>query len=430
MNQAISFSVTGDSLTVKRLCRNSLPLLKIRKLLMAADISFTNLEASIHRYEPDIYASLTSGGDWVAASPDVLQDLQWFGFNLFASPNNHSMDWCHGGLVRTIENMEQSGAVFGGIGRNLADACAPAYLETPGGRVALIACNTTYEPWHIAGEQRRDLQGRPGIFAVQFDRIHQISREELTVLERLHQKTMHENDGWKEIDGARLFSFGERLYQEGAEGEITKVRKHSLETLKRSIHEARRQADLVLVSVHSHERSGPDPHTPAGFQTELAHFCIDQGANVFAAHGPHVLRGIELYRGCPIFHGLGNFFYQCELLPKAPSEFYSKFASFGSRSCTADVYDYRVGNGGILGETNEDYFRTVLASFTMKNKRLDKMVVHPVTLQFSAHRASKGTPALAHGPEADIILRQLQELSLPYGTQFTLHTDCAKLAAY
>jgi hypothetical protein len=34
---------------------------------------------------------------------------------------------------------------------------------------------------------------------------------------------------------------------------------------------------------------------------------IDAGADAVAGHGPHVLRGIEFYRGRPIVYSLGNF---------------------------------------------------------------------------------------------------------------------------
>jgi hypothetical protein len=46
------------------------------------------------------------------------------------------------------------------------------------------------------------------------------------------------------------------------------------------------------------------------FLVELAHQAIDNGADAFVGHGPHVLRGVEIYKGKPIFYGLGEFFYQ------------------------------------------------------------------------------------------------------------------------
>jgi hypothetical protein len=34
---------------------------------------------------------------------------------------------------------------------------------------------------------------------------------------------------------------------------------------------------------------------------------IDAGADAVVGHGPHVLRGVEFYRGRPVFYSLGNF---------------------------------------------------------------------------------------------------------------------------
>ena len=126
MHQTINFSVTGDSLAVKRLCTASSQMQEIRNLFASSDVCFTNLETSIHRYEPEIYPSRFSGGDWVAAPPEVLSDMKWLGFNLFGIPNNHSLDWSHSGLLRTIENLKRAEVIFSGAGENLAQACAPA----------------------------------------------------------------------------------------------------------------------------------------------------------------------------------------------------------------------------------------------------------------------------------------------------------------
>ena len=425
--QIIHFSVTGDSLIVKRLCKNALPFLELKNLLTSSDVSLTNLETSLHRHENDIYPSRTSGGEWVCSVPEILEDLKWLGFNLYSIPNNHSMDWTHNGLMRTIENLNRAHVAFAGAGRNLSEATAPVYLETPGGRVALIACTTSFEPWHMAGEQRKDCLGRPGVFGLEFERIINISSSELSVLENIHARISKDDDGWIDDNGLKLFRFGNCLYKLGSGAEITRVCKHSKDLLKISIEEARRQADVVVVSIHSHERKSDNPHIPADFQTDLAHFCIDNGAHAFLAHGPHVIRGIEVYHGHPIIHGLGNFFYQCELLEKAPAEFYSKFASFDSDARMADVYDYRVQNGGILGETNPDYFQSVIITFSLQDGLLKTLRAFPVSLQFNSPRSNKGTPRLAHDEYAEQILIQLQKLSKAFGTYFEIKNGFAEL---
>src|SRR5690606_4976066 len=51
-------------------------------------------------------------------------------------------------------------------------------------------------------------------------------------------------------------------------------------------------------------------HTPAvlaTYERQVAHAAIDHGADVVFGHHAHILRGIEVYRGRCIYHGLGNF---------------------------------------------------------------------------------------------------------------------------
>jgi len=61
---------------------------------------------------------------------------------------------------------------------------------------------------------------------------------------------------------------------------------------------------IVVVSFHWGVEGS---YFPDGDQLELAHYAIDQGADVVIGHHPHVLQGIEFYKGHPIAYSLGNF---------------------------------------------------------------------------------------------------------------------------
>ena len=78
------------------------------------------------------------------AHPSVLDDLKKYNFNLYNAANNHSMDYSHNGLLATIRHMKKRNVRFAGVGRNLADAAAPVYLECREARVALIAVSYTH----------------------------------------------------------------------------------------------------------------------------------------------------------------------------------------------------------------------------------------------------------------------------------------------
>ncbi len=63
-------------------------------------------------------------------------------------------------------------------------------------------------------------------------------------------------------------------------------------------------ADVVVVSFHWGIEKD---HYPTDVQTELAHAAIDSGADLIVGHHPHVLQGIEEYKGKYIVYSLGNF---------------------------------------------------------------------------------------------------------------------------
>lgn len=90
-----------------------------------------------------------------------------------------------------------------------------------------------------------------------------------------------------------------------------------LETVRRILGELRKQADFIIVSFHGGAEGSAHNRLPYGRETfcgenrgsirELAHFCIDEGADVVYGHGPHVLRAVEVYKGHFIAYSLGNF---------------------------------------------------------------------------------------------------------------------------
>jgi poly-gamma-glutamate synthesis protein (capsule biosynthesis protein) len=78
------------------------------------------------------------------------------------------------------------------------------------------------------------------------------------------------------------------------------------ERVASQIARAKGTADLVVVSFHW----GKELHAlPEPYQRDFAHTAVDAGADLVLGHHPHVLQGIELYRGKPIVYSLGNFVF-------------------------------------------------------------------------------------------------------------------------
>ena len=94
--------------------------------------------------------------------------------------------------------------------------------------------------------------------------------------------------------------------------------KHTdLQVVGRIVDDLVSRCDLVIVSFHGGAEGKDKRHLPQGAETflgenrgslrQLAHFCIDHGADVVYGHGPHVLRAAEVYKGRFIAYSLGNF---------------------------------------------------------------------------------------------------------------------------
>ena len=65
-------------------------------------------------------------------------------------------------------------------------------------------------------------------------------------------------------------------------------------------------ADIVIFTFHWGEER---EHYPNKIQKEIGRFAIDSGADLVIGHHPHVLQGIEEYKGKKIVYSLGNFVY-------------------------------------------------------------------------------------------------------------------------
>ncbi len=78
-----------------------------------------------------------------------------------------------------------------------------------------------------------------------------------------------------------------------------------------------RVVDLLVVTFHGGAEGSKAVHVPEAAESlgreprgdlrAWARAVIDAGADAVVGHGPHVLRGIEFYRGKPIAYSLGNF---------------------------------------------------------------------------------------------------------------------------
>ncbi|WP_019519371.1 CapA family protein [Faucicola boevrei] len=98
---------------------------------------------------------------------------------------------------------------------------------------------------------------------------------------------------------------------------IGTVNINDLANAKNLVKNLEKQVDIVIVSFHGGAEGAEYVHVPKTMELylnekrgnvyELAHSLIDVGADVVIGHGPHVTRGVELYKNRFIAYSLGNF---------------------------------------------------------------------------------------------------------------------------
>ena len=430
MQGEFSIAITGDTIINRRVSTiTEERFLSLIKVIRDADLAYTQLETLIHDYDgPETYPSAEGGGNWMRSPHFVAEELKWAGFDIVSHASNHSLDYSYGGLFSTWKALDEVGIPHAGTGRNLAEAREPVYLDTRKGRVALISMCSSYQGWARAGETRRDVQGRPGLNPLRYHYV--VDSNTMETIKGLGMKL-----GWWVRKSGKDWLFyppGLHLsvarFSEGDQpGVSTVVDEEDAEGNIRSIREARRQADWVLVHLHNHEFD-PDKGlaVPAGFVTSFARTCIDAGGDIFVGQGSHAMpRGIEIYDKKPIFYDPGDFMFMINTVTKLPADFYSwrvfNYEALGWKSTPADGFDLKetlpkalfpaggVASGKVVGSV------IAVCSFG-EDKVLKEIKLHPLTL-VREPRSRSGLPLAADSETAKKLVGYLGELSSPFGTK-------------
>lgn len=230
-------------------------------LLRAADVAIGHVEVP-HTDRGDGWSTDVPAPP---APPENLGALARAGFDVATLAGNHMFDQGPNGVIDTVEGLRGHGLATAGAGVDLAAARAPAVVERHGVRVAVLSYNCVgpKDSWASAS--------KPGCAYV----------EVLT-----HYELDHASPG-------------------GPPSIYTFATPASLAAMAADIAAAREQADLVVVAFH--KGIGHTPAALAMYESAVARAAIDAGAHAVVGHHAHIMRGIEVHRGAPIFHGLGNF---------------------------------------------------------------------------------------------------------------------------
>ena len=422
----MKFTAAGDMIIQKPIYPGYEGFGELADFIQKGDARFFNLETTLN-HVGETCASQFSGGTYIRTDPEILDNIKPFGFNMTTANNNHILDFSYGGLEATLKALERSGLVHAGVGRNLDEAAAPRYLETPSGRVALIAVNTSFEPSAMAGKQSPLFPGRPGMNGLRIESVVELPQADIDYIKQIAKDTNINAE--KEITRAEGYhppladneaEFGSMKFVAGTQRRhVCKINPADMARVKKAIFEAQLQADYIMISVHSHQLSGSEKETPADFLREFAHECIDAGAHAILGHGPHLLRPIEIYKECPIFYSLGDFILQLYNVQVAPEDFFEK-NGLTSVATVHELLKKRSKDFTVGLMTDTRMFRSVIPYWETDGTKLTKLTLLPIEMDMNGNKSRQGLPYISKNPE---IREYLAKMCEPYGTKITENPD-------
>ncbi|MFK4492435.1 CapA family protein [Bradyrhizobium sp. USDA 336] len=406
----------GDLLVTRPLTKGQHPGFDdIVKILHNADVTFGNIETNIF----DIRSFKGSpqaeyGGAYVISLPGLGPDLKAMGFNIMSRANNHSLDWGVEGMRETGRVLDENGIVHAGAGENLSQAGAARFLETARGRVALLSFASTFTPLSRAADPAGEAPGRPGLNPLRLARSVVIPPEMLESLRRIRDVLpglRPDGEGPNRVDLAGMtFRTGDKI------GYTYEVDPRDVAGILRNVRRGKQFADFCIVTNHDHE-PGNWSQEPPDCEQSFAHRLIDAGADAYVIHGPHQLRGIEIYKNRPIFYSLGNFIMDGLHTPVGAD----MFSAYGKDPRTDT--DAEVTVKEMEEFLDPVFYESVVTIGRFLQNQLAELRLFPIELGYSKRFANRGVPRLACGPKAKFILERLQKLSEPFGTQITIAND-------
>jgi poly-gamma-glutamate capsule biosynthesis protein CapA/YwtB (metallophosphatase superfamily) len=404
---------------------------KIVDILKRADVTYGNMETSILDIRHFTGYPYPGPEDvTLVAAPEVARDLAQMGFDMVSRANNHALDWGVEGMRETSHWLEAAGIAYAGAGENLGLAQAAGYFEGAKARIGLVSMASTFRPGTEALPSMAAAPARPGINALTLKKSVVVSPEQMAEVVRL-RNALYPGEKLKDSKLPDELSMLSNKFVLGKSFSFRyEMDPTDLSGILRGVRQGKQHADFLIATIHSHEPAGSTAaeakndfaDTPAEFLQDLAHQAIDTGADTFVTTGIHHLGPIEIYRGKPIFYGMGDFFW-ADIQEPMPSNVYQQNHKIMS---DAFVHPDRATHADFNNATNaqgfagQPPFDAIVAESKFDHGKVVEIRLYPVDLGYGMKLTESGTPRLA-GPEASQrILRRVQELSQKYGTKITV----------
>jgi poly-gamma-glutamate capsule biosynthesis protein CapA/YwtB (metallophosphatase superfamily) len=257
--------LTGD-VNLMNVTDATIPFRHVAAELHAADAVFANLECCLHLPPRRSHAH-----EGFFADPQIGGEaLRRSGIHAVGIANN--VNYGAENIAASIEKLDQLGVLHTGAGATLAAARAPAIIVRNGLRVGVLQRSSVY--WPTDHEAATDATG----IAV------------------LRGHTAYH------VPTGRLAPGMPPPNRPGVPPlVVTWADAGYLDEFRQDIVALRPRADIVVASCH-----WGLGREPLQYMTDIAHAAIDAGADVVMGHGPHYSLPVEVYKGRPIFYGLGN----------------------------------------------------------------------------------------------------------------------------
>lgn len=421
-NGPLTIALTGDSLLPPDgagLRDERSP--EVVEWIRRADLAVTNLDESLLGGDELRQARADDRARWPFGTGRTAAALADAGFDVVSVANNHAIDFGPEGLLDTIGILRSAGLLPVGAGRDLSEARGPALVGGAARRIAVLAVASSASPESRATPARDVIRGRPGISPLRY--IATITADPTTF--GAIRQALPAIQAPEPSDDERHLTF---LGTSVALGERTSI---SLALDDRdgseicdAIVRARQQAEAVIVSVHSHEPAN-DSDTPAPFLQAFAHQAIDAGAALVVAHGPHRVRGIEIYKGAAILYSVGNFVYRAPDLDVRAADAYD--AGYDLYHLALGAIDQREAARRTPFDQPE-WWQSVVAFAAIDGGRVSTIRLEPIDLGADVAAKDRGTPRPAAGARATAILERVDALSRPYGTHLRVEGHAGVIA--
>lgn len=432
------FVATGDYLVTRRVSTEDADFKIMQSLISNSDVSVTNLEVTVSNQEgtPEAF----SGGTHLFTYPDRLEDLRHYGFNVVSCANNHCLDYGEDGLSYTMKYLQEYNIPFAGIGMNKGEARKPAYIDTENGRVAVLSiCSSLLKQW-FPENPRADMKGRPGANGLKFFNKLTLTPEHFDILEEIKKETqvnnlvdmMVDQDLMKLPDGMMSFGFdlyeNPMLFSRGNESLTsssltTLVTKEVLDETIADIRNAKKASDYLIMNLHGHEMKAEEIGESADFHYQVAREWIDAGADAIVIHGCHQIRGIEIYKGKPIFYSLGNFIFQDTTVSATPQSFYDDNALYPEEGFN-EIISRLAKNPNFLSSNILAMTSIMPVWETDGDNKLTSLLLYPLDLGLKTKPMyASGFPSLAKDEEIiKVTLDRMIELcnNIPQGRGVTI----------